>query len=247
LKLTYGAFVDVTCGFVSPLDATIVHTVVTISYHILGDDAPISTTTTTTTSWITFLHGFPTCSYDFVPLLPSLLQANHSSSSSVSYRLLLWDYYGYGDSDKTPGLPPCLSCHLLADLQVALWSHLGITTTTHLITHDLGDTVAQELLARWQEGSVTSPQLDKILLFNGGLFPALHRPILTQRLLLNPYIGPLISRLSNKTLFSSSFSSVFGKDTQPTQHDLEQHWKVRKLSVLSIKRSRMHHSFILYL
>lgn len=60
------------------------------------------------------------------------------------YNLLLWDLWGYGDSDKEEPLPPSFSVHAQADVQQALWRRFGITRT-HVVSHDLGDTVLQVL------------------------------------------------------------------------------------------------------
>ena len=88
--------------------------------------------------WITFLHGFPTCSHDFACLLPLL----RDPTFLRRYNLLLWDLWGYGDSDKQEPLPPFFSVHAQADIQQALWRHFGIAQT-HVVSHDLGDTVLQ--------------------------------------------------------------------------------------------------------
>lgn len=44
-----------------------------------------------------------------------------------------------------------------------------------------------------------------------------HRPVLMQTLLRNPLIGPVLNKFVSFTLFSKSFSSVFGPDTQPSE------------------------------
>ena len=68
-----------------------------------------------------------------------------------------------------------------ADLIEALLAREGVTRY-HLVAHDLGDSVAQELLAR------KAPIVSATLL-NGGLFPETHRALLRQKLLASP-IGP---------------------------------------------------------
>ena len=59
----------------------------------------------------------------------------------------------------------------------------------HVLAHDYGDTVTQELLARYDERQLTGgagPELASVCLLNGGLFPEVHRALLAQRLLLSP-------------------------------------------------------------
>jgi pimeloyl-ACP methyl ester carboxylesterase len=86
------------------------------------------------------VHGFPTSSYDFAHLLPAL--AEHR-------RVVLVDLLGYGLSEK-PDLSYTMA--LQADLLVALSAELGLEEMA-LLTHDMGDTVGGELLARHSEGT----------------------------------------------------------------------------------------------
>lgn len=50
----------------------------------------------------------------------------------------------------------------------------------HLLSHDYGDTVAQELLARQHEGKL-SFEIVSLCMMNGGIFPSIHRPIFSQK------------------------------------------------------------------
>jgi pimeloyl-ACP methyl ester carboxylesterase len=85
------------------------------------------------------LHGYPTSSFDFAHLLPAL--AEHR-------RVVLVDLLGYGLSDK-PDVAYTMAGQ--ADLVMALTAELGIGRMA-LLTHDMGDTVGGELLARQAEG-----------------------------------------------------------------------------------------------
>ena len=58
------------------------------------------------------------------------------------------DFLGFGFSDKPRNYPYSILDQ--ADLLEALLREKGITHV-HIISHDYGDTVAQELLARFQE------------------------------------------------------------------------------------------------
>jgi pimeloyl-ACP methyl ester carboxylesterase len=86
------------------------------------------------------LHGFPTSSFDYAGILDPLRSG---------CRVVLFDGLGYGLSAK-PDMHYTLA--LQADLAVALVSQLGLTRLA-LLTHDVGDTVGGELLARRAEGS----------------------------------------------------------------------------------------------
>jgi pimeloyl-ACP methyl ester carboxylesterase len=141
------------------------------------------------------------------------------SELRLRYRLVALDMLGFGFSDK----PNCrnYTIHGQADLVEALIRHKQLDEY-HVLAHDYGDTVSQELLARQLEGSGVGRWLSGCFL-NGGLFPETHRALLTQKLLLSP-LGPFINRLSGFSQFKKNFSHVFGPDTKPSQGDLETFW-----------------------
>jgi pimeloyl-ACP methyl ester carboxylesterase len=86
------------------------------------------------------LHGFPTSSFDYAAVLDALRRGR---------RVLLIDGLGYGLSAK-PDMHYTLA--LQADLAAAFVAALGLTRLA-LLTHDVGDTVGGELLARRAEGT----------------------------------------------------------------------------------------------
>ncbi len=154
------------------------------------------------------VHGFPTASWDWVKVWEGL---------SPHFELYAIDMIGFGFSDK-----PCdfhYSIHRQADLQEYFLGQKKITAY-HILAHDYGDTVVQEMLSRQIEGKAEA-NIKSICYLNGGLFPDLHQPRLIQTLLNSP-IGFLISPLINKKIFSRSFSKVFGPDTQPTKIELDE-------------------------
>jgi pimeloyl-ACP methyl ester carboxylesterase len=110
----------------------------------------------TSTPPLLVLHGFPTCSFDFHRVVDEL---------AADRRVVLFDYPGYGLSDK-PDRPYRLVDH--ADTATALLADLGIGRFG-LLTHDIGDTVGGELLARQLEGAWTVEVTDRVLT-NGTLF-----------------------------------------------------------------------------
>ena len=86
------------------------------------------------------VHGFPTSSFDFRLVLPAL---------SAHRRVLLLDLIGYGLSAK-PDLAYTMA--LQADVVQAFVAEAGVRRLA-LLTHDMGDTVGGELLARQAEGA----------------------------------------------------------------------------------------------
>lgn len=157
------------------------------------------------------LHGFPTSSIDFEPLWADL---------TSRFDVVAHDLIGLGWSAK-PRRP--LPVALQADVTLGLCEALGVTEA-HLLAHDLGDTVAQELLARVMDGD-RRVRWRSCTLLNGGLFPETHRPRLIQRLLISP-LGGLVAQLTSERRFRWSFSAVFGPDTQPSEAFLKDAWQL---------------------
>jgi len=81
------------------------------------------------------LHGFPSCSFDWRHVLDRL---------RATRRVVLVDFLGFGLSDKPDQR---YSLRGQADVVEAAVAHLGIERVT-LLTHDMGDSVGGELLAR---------------------------------------------------------------------------------------------------
>lgn len=157
------------------------------------------------------IHGFPTASWDWHYLWAPLAE---------KYRLVACDMLGFGDSAKPRG--HAYSLLEQADLQQALLAHLGIDGGVHVLAHDYGDSVAQELLARHHEARI---QLASCVFLNGGLFPETHHPVLVQKLLLSP-IGPLIGRLFSRQKLAASFAKIFGPQSQPSASELDDFWSL---------------------
>ncbi|MFC3939944.1 alpha/beta hydrolase [Pseudomonas gingeri NCPPB 3146 = LMG 5327] len=157
------------------------------------------------------IHGFPTASWDWHYLWKPLSQR---------YRLIACDMLGFGDSAKP--LDHDYSLLEQADLQQALLAHLGIDQPVHLLAHDYGDSVAQELLARHYEARI---DIASCVFLNGGLFPETHRPVLAQKLLLSP-LGWLLGRAFSRDALVKSFSRIFGPKTRPSESALDDFWSL---------------------
>ncbi len=166
-------------------------------------------------SALLLIHGFPTSSWDWHKVWDAL--------AAKLPRVIAADMMGFGFSSK----PADYSYSILdqATLFEGLLEHLGVSRI-HILAHDYGDTVAQELLARHLERSASArPQIASCVLLNGGLFPETHRARTVQKLLLTP-LGPLLSRLMNRRSFERSFAAVFGAGTQPSAEELAQFWEL---------------------
>lgn len=156
------------------------------------------------------IHGFPTASWDWEGIWDTL---------GKRYRLYTLDMIGFGFSAK-----PKRYDYRIADQADLFETFLRRQKVTHYhaLSHDYGDTVAQELLARQQEAN-HSPTPRSLCLLNGGLFPETHRPLLAQKLLLSP-LGALLVKFMKRDKFARSMQSIFGKDTQPDDALIDAFW-----------------------
>ena len=145
---------------------------------------------------------------------------------------------GFGYSEKPN--PHRYTIHEQADICEAVVEDRKLDSF-HVFAHDYGDTVAQELLARQNEGKGAGRWLSLCLL-NGGLFPETHQARLVQKLLLSP-VGPLVTKLSNKRVFERSLSEVFGRNTQPSREHLDSFWTL----INENDGKRVFHNLITYM
>jgi pimeloyl-ACP methyl ester carboxylesterase len=180
---------------------------------------------------VLFLHGFPSASYDWHYQWQSLQH---------SHICIGLDFLGFGISDKP--YPHQYSLQQQTDAVCVLLQHMqaiGINAC-HVVAHDYGVSVAQELIARSQAQSSINdqqPELDAALpvelpieinsvtFLNGGLFAALHKPLLTQKLLKSS-LGPIVAKLMSKRALQQSFRSIFGPDTPPSPTLIDDLWQL---------------------
>ena len=152
------------------------------------------------------MHGFPTASFDYHKIWDRMAEKT---------AVLTYDMIGYGFSAKPTDID--YTTFGQADILEALIAHLKIERV-HILAHDYGDTVVQELLAREAENRLGF-SIGSVCLMNGGLFPETHRPILAQRLLLGP-AGGVFGRVIPDRFLKKSLASVFAANTQPTDGEL---------------------------
>jgi pimeloyl-ACP methyl ester carboxylesterase len=157
---------------------------------------------------MTFLHGFPSSSHDWAKVAAALAE---------SHALLLFDFLGFGASEKPSGHD--YTIHEQADLVQALWARDGIRETK-LLAHDYGVSVAQELLARRAEGML-NVEIVSVHFLNGGLYPGLHRPEPGQLALLDPELGPQVSAALTQELFVMALAPTFAPGFDATTDSVD--------------------------
>jgi pimeloyl-ACP methyl ester carboxylesterase len=156
------------------------------------------------------LHGFPTSSLDWLPLWDDLIR---------DHWLLAPDFLGFGFSDKPANFN--YSINVQADIAEDMAIKSG-ARNVHIIAHDYGVSVAQELLARMHESNRRLRVLSCCFL-NGGLLASQHRPRPIQTLMAGRF-GRLISRFMTRQRFAKNFCDIFGPGTQPSADELDAYW-----------------------
>ena len=134
-------------------------------YFTYKERYPIFYQTAGSGAQLLLLHGFPTASWDWHKLWPDL---------SKRFRLIAPDFIGFGYSAK----PRSYHYSILdqADIVEQLLENLDVNQV-HVLAHDYGDTVLQELLARFNDRSTQKTKgltLESIVLLKCGLFPETH-------------------------------------------------------------------------
>lgn len=157
---------------------------------------------------LVFLHGFPSSSYDWRGTL-SLL--GESATLAI-------DFLGFGLSDK----PRSVIYSLLGQADIIEQLVGEEPRPVVLVAHDMGTSVATELLARGLEGGLPF-RLAGVLLFNGSVI--IERASLTwaQRALRSP-LGPVFARLSNRRVFERQFARLFSPAHPLSAAEAEDQW-----------------------
>jgi len=156
------------------------------------------------------LHGFPTSSFDFHRVVDGL--AGHR-------RVILFDFLGFGLSAK-PDRPYRLVGQ--ADLAAALVDDLGIDRLG-LLTHDIGDTVGGELLARQLEGTWDVEVTDRVLT-NGTVFMDLVHLSDGQRFLEALPDERLAPGVLDRDAVLAGLSATFAPTFEASAEELDAQW-----------------------
>jgi pimeloyl-ACP methyl ester carboxylesterase len=157
------------------------------------------------------LHGFPSSSYDWRELL-ALRPANAA---------LAFDCLGFGLSEKPAGHEYTLAWQ--ADAAEELVRRAG-SPKVFVVAHDMGTSVATELMARDLRGELEI-EIGGALLFNGSMLLHLAKPTLGQRLL-RSRLGPLAARLTTERGFRAQFSRVFSAEHPLSREEAADQWSL---------------------
>lgn len=156
------------------------------------------------------IHGYPFSSFDWHPIWLALTER---------FTVIAPDMLGMGFSAKPVEYE--YSVHDHADMHEALLQQLGVSEC-HVLAHDIGDSVAQELLSRYEEHEDGSRpyEIRSITWLNGGMFIEAYRPRLVQTLTAKTPLGGLFAKyprlfLSDATV-RPAINEVFGPNTKPS-------------------------------
>lgn len=158
---------------------------------------------------VLLIHGFPTSSFDWRSVVPDLRRHR---------RVLALDLLGFGLSAK-PDQPYRLSEQ--ADLAQSVVASRGIDEVD-LVTHDMGDTVGGELLARELDGELPF-RVRRRVLTNGSIYIDEADLRIGQRLLLALPDRQLPFGLPRRML-DRGLVEVYGPSSPPPPGELDAHW-----------------------
>ena len=175
------------------------------------------------------LHGFPSSSYDWRLLLEEL----------PGRAALAYDCLGFGLSEKPRDHTYTLGEQ--ADIAEALVARHGDGGPVFLVGHDMGTSVATELMARDIDGTAEI-ELVGGMLFNGSMIQSAASPTLAQRLLRGP-LGPVMARLSSERVFRQQFGSIFSAEHPLSDEEAADQWSL----VTNEGGQRLGHRLISYM
>jgi pimeloyl-ACP methyl ester carboxylesterase len=160
---------------------------------------------------VLFLHGYPSSSYDW----------RHAFGELDAHRLIVFDFLGYGLSDKPRDL--VYSLRIQADIVEAVAKRFT-NEPVIIVSHDMGSSVATEILARDLEGKLSFP-VRSALLFNASLVREQASLLWGQKVLLSR-LGPLAARLTTQVGFRRQFGGIFSKAHPLSAEEAADQWSL---------------------
>jgi pimeloyl-ACP methyl ester carboxylesterase len=159
---------------------------------------------------VLLLHGYPSSSYDW----------RHAFELLPGRRLVTFDFLGYGLSDKPRD--HIYSLLAQADLVEEIVARCFAGEPVALVAHDMGSSVATEVLARDIDGRLPF-ELDRTLLFNASLVLERASLLIGQKIL-RSRLGPIAARLTNERSFKRSFGGIFSAAHPLTPEEAADQW-----------------------
>lgn len=158
------------------------------------------------------LHGFPSSSYDWRLLLEQERERS----------VLAYDCLGFGLSEKPADHEYTLGEQ--ADIAEELVARHAPGSPVFVVGHDMGTSIATELMARDIDGSL-GMDVRGALLFNGSMVQGAASPTLAQRLLRGRF-GPVMARLGSERVFRQQFGSIFSEAHPLSDDEAADQWSL---------------------
>lgn len=166
---------------------------------------------------IAFLHGYPSASYDYYKVLPHL---------EKEFSFVIHDHLGFGLSDK----PTNYSYSLIeqAEMAIELWKQLELKEI-HLVSHDYGTTVANEIIVRKLQG-FEPVKIKTVTFCNGSMHIELAQLKLVQKLLKHPYWGKYLVAFMNKRTFIKTMQDIWFDKNLCDLNEMSELWDLLMLN-----------------
>ncbi len=166
------------------------------------------------------VHGFPESSYSFHRVLDGLTR--------LFDRIILFDLLGYGLSDK-PKENYTYSLMEQADIVLTVWNHFKIKGG-HVLSHDMGDSVVTEIVARHVHDvlpSWFSDGIQSLTFTNGSMILDLAALRITQKILLSRF-GKYMGKIVSFGIFRQQVKSAHGNDNL-NEDEIQMLWAFNQL------------------
>ena len=157
-----------------------------------------------------YVHGFPSCSFDLRHVLARLREHRH---------VVCFDQLGFGLSDK-PDRRYGIRLH--ADTAERVLADAGIDEID-LLTHDMGDTVGGELLARDLEGELDVGVRRRVLT-NGSIYLDLAQLTVGQQVMLSMPDAPADG--IEGEAFRTGLGATFSPSHPASDEELAAQWEL---------------------
>lgn len=174
----------------------------------------------TSNKTLLLVHGFPESSYSFHAVVDEM--------SKLFDRVILFDMPGYGLSDK-PTTNFTYSLFEQAEAVFEVWKHFGVKGG-HILAHDMGDSVATEIVARHENHLMPawfSDGLQSLTFTNGSMVLGLAKLRITQKLLLS-WQGKFFNKITTFKIFRQQVRSAHGND-RLSEEDIQVLWEANTL------------------
>lgn len=176
---------------------------------------------------VLMLHGFPTWSWDWSPVAPHL---------EPSATVITPDLLGFGHSSKPRQR---YSIAEQAELVTGIVDRLGLGAV-HLVAHDYGTIVAQELLDR-RRRAVLPFAISAVTFLNAAIIADQHRATAAQTLLRRPVIGALAALAMPPSRWRQGLQAVAGPDHRIDDAEFAGLWSGMSYRSSRLQPRRMLH------